>query len=325
MKNWQKSLKQVITDPKALIKLLKLDLALLPEAEAAAKLFPLRVPREFIKRIKKGDLNDPLLRQILPLGVELEAVKGFVPDPLGEKSVNPVPGLLHKYHGRVLLTVAGACGVNCRYCFRREFPYQANNPGTKGWEQTLDYIKNDPTINEVIFSGGDPLVATDHYLATLTKKIAKIPQVKTLRIHTRMPIVIPERINAEFIKWISGTRLHPVIVVHCNHANEINDDVRKAMKRLNKANILVLNQAVLLKDVNDSVEILIELSEKLFEMQVLPYYLHMLDKVSGSAHFEIEERVAKQLIWQMQLRLPGYLVPTLVREEAGAKTKLRVV
>ncbi len=324
LKSWQIALKNIITDPAELIKLLELDPGLLPAAQAAAKLFPLRAPRGFVARMQKGDSQDPLLQQVLPLGAELIEVPGFTVDPLQEKKANPIPGLLHKYHGRVLLTVVGNCAINCRYCFRREFPYSENNPGNKGWEQVLNYIAADQTITEVIFSGGDPLVAPDEHLAQLSRKIAAIPHVKTLRIHSRLPIVLPERINKEFMDWFSGLSLRPVLVVHCNHPQEIDSDVRSALSDLKQAGITLLNQAVLLKKINNNVSTLVELSEALFDVGVLPYYLHMLDKVQGVAHFEVAEDKARELLWGVTQRLPGYLVPKLVREVPGVSAKVPI-
>jgi len=323
--NWQHALKLAISDPQELLNILELDIGLLPAAQQAAKLFSLRVPRGFVARIEKGNINDPLLRQILPLGAELEEVEGFVEDPLQEQTSNLMSGLLHKYNARVLLTVTGACGVNCRYCFRRHFPYTENNPGTQGWEQALNYIAADSTIKEIILSGGDPLVAPDTYLANLVQKIATIPHVKTLRIHTRMPIVLPERVTQELLNWFTGSRLKPVMVVHCNHANEIDKAVAQAMLSLHKAGVTLLNQAVLLKTVNDSVDSLVKLSQALFEVSVLPYYLHLLDKTRGTAHFEVDESTAKQLVRGMAQQLPGYLVPKLAREEPGAGAKHFIV
>lgn len=320
--NWQSSLTNAITDPKILLEKLDLDLALLPAAQRAAKLFPLRVPQSFVAKIQKGNPTDPLLQQILPLAVELDEVEGFDIDPLQEKKSNPIPGLLHKYHGRVLLTVTGVCGINCRFCFRREFPYVENNPGSFGWEEVISYIKADTSIQEVIFSGGDPLMANDTILEKLTQKISAIPHVRTLRIHTRMPLVIPERITPELIAWFTGSRLKPVMVIHCNHPQEIDNQVITTLQHLSSKGVILLNQAVLLKGVNDTSEVLCQLSARLFEAGILPYYLHLLDKVRGTAHFEVEEGRARQLINEMTYSLPGYLVPKLVREEPGAKSKV---
>ncbi len=322
--DWQTALMNAVTDPKELFNLLDLDLQLLDAANLAAKHFPLKVPRSFINRMQKNNFNDPLLRQVLPLSAELVTKPGYVADPLGEARVNPIPGLLHKYHGRVLLTLTGTCGINCRYCFRREFPYEKNNPGTAGWNEALHYIAEDPSITEVILSGGDPLVTSDVMLKTLTEKLAAIPHLRRLRIHSRMPIVLPERITPEFIEILSQSRLKSVLVVHCNHPQEINTEVIEAMKELAKSGIILLNQSVLLKDVNDDAEILIALSETLFQAGILPYYLHVLDKVQGAAHFDLKLSLARQLHQTMVQRLPGYLVPKLVCEQPGAPAKLAI-
>ncbi len=322
--HWQTALSTAITDPKELLELLHLDLALLPAAQQAAKLFPLRVPRGFVARMQKRDVSDPLLRQVLPLHLEFDEIEGYEKDPLQENKVNPLPGLLHKFQGRVLLTVTGACAINCRYCFRREFPYQQNNPGTAGWEKVLAYIAADSAISEVILSGGDPLVAGDTFLAKLVEKLAAIAHVKILRIHSRLPIVLPERMTVEFLEWFTATRLQPVLVVHCNHPNEVDDNVLAALQKMRQQGVTLLNQAVLLKGVNDSVAILTQLSQKLFSAGVLPYYLHLLDKTRGTAHFDIDEASAGKLLAGMMAQLPGYLVPKLVREVPGAASKIPV-
>jgi EF-P beta-lysylation protein EpmB len=320
--SWQTALIEAVTDPRELLEVLELDLSLLNQAKAAAALFPLKVPRGFIARMQKGNQSDPLLRQVLPLGDEHEVVAGFTPDALDEAKANPVPGLLHKYHGRVLFILAGACSIHCRYCFRRSFPYAKNNPGTAGWTQAFAYIAQDETITEVILSGGDPLVMNDDFLADFTQKLGEIPHLKRLRIHSRMPIVLPERITSEFITWFSRSRLKPILVTHCNHPQEINQSVIDAMKRLLKAGVTLLNQSVILKGVNDHAEILIHLSEALFSAGIMPYYLNLLDKVQGAAHFDMALKTAQALHWQMAQQLPGYLVPKLVAEQPGAPAKL---
>jgi EF-P beta-lysylation protein EpmB len=319
--DWQTALMNAVTEPKELLTLLQLEDELLKPANTAAKLFPLKVPHSFIARMEKKNIHDPLLRQVLPLGAELEQIAGFSADPLQEATFNPVKGLLHKYHGRVLLTYVATCAINCRYCFRREFPYKKNNPGSLGWNEALDYIACDPSINEVILSGGDPLVANDNQLKSLIEKLALIPHVTRLRIHSRMPVVLPERITPEFIAALTATRLKPVMVIHCNHPQEINHDVKLAMQQLTEAGILLLNQSVLLKGVNDQAEILIALSEALFAAGVQPYYLHVLDKVRGTAHFDLNRQTAIELYQAMRQRLPGYLVPKLVSEQPGALSK----
>ena len=286
--------------------------------------FPLKVTESFVNRMTKGDVNDPLLLQVLPTRRELEAVPGYSNDPVAEHHYNPVPGLLHKYHGRVLLTITGGCAIHCRYCFRRHFPYGQNMVGRSGWQQWIDYIARDPTISEVIFSGGDPLIAKNDYLGDLISQLRQIPQLKRLRIHTRIPIVDPDRINQALIDCLSIKPRQLIVVLHSNHANELDHVVAGQLALFQQANITLFNQTVLLKGINDQVDTLIELSERLFEIGVLPYYLHVLDPVAGAAHFDIEPAQAKCLHKAMQARLPGYLVPKLVQEIPGhyAKTLL---
>lgn len=319
--SWQKALSNAVTDPAVLLEKLELDPALLPAAQHAAKLFPLRVPLNFLQKIEKGNLNDPLLRQILPVEMELHPVPGYESDPLQEKQSNPLPGMLHKYHGRALVMVSTACAINCRFCFRREFPYADNNPGSNGWDKILNYLKSEPSIKEVILSGGDPLAANDQHLKNLIDNLVEVQHIKTVRIHTRMPLVIPERITQELLAWLTETRLRPVLVIHCNHPNEMDSKFVESMNLLRARDVLLLNQAVLLKGVNDSVETLYQLSEALFAAGILPYYLHLLDKVRGTAHFNVEESTARQLMAELTKKLPGYLVPKLVKEEPGRPSK----
>jgi EF-P beta-lysylation protein EpmB len=319
--SWQEALSDLVTDPRELMTLLELNPALLEEMEAAARLFPLKVTRDFVVRMEKGNPNDPLLQQILPLGKECDILPGYATDPLQEAKANPVPGLLHKYESRVLVTLTNACGVNCRFCFRRHFPYGDNNPGRPGFEKIVSYIASDPAINEVILSGGDPLSVSDKLLAHFSSEIASIPHVTRLRIHSRMPVVLPTRITDEFLAWASSVRLNIILVIHSNHPNEINADVRSAMKRLQEAGVTLLNQSVLLKGINDNANTLIRLSEILFEAGILPYYLHVLDKVQGAAHFDLPLEKAKQLHAEITKQLPGYLVPRLVREDPYQQAK----
>lgn len=318
---WQEAMADLITDPRELIDLLKLDHGLLEEAQTAARLFPLRVPRGFVERMEKGNPRDPLLLQVLPLGAELASAKGYVSDPVGDQAVNPVPGLLHKYAGRVLVMLTGACAVHCRYCFRREFPYEDNIPGRQGWDKMLAYIQSDETISEVILSGGDPLAVSDALLRQFTDRLKQIAHVKRLRIHTRVPIVLPERITDEFMQWARDLNLQLVIVMHANHARELSPDVIAMLKRLDAAGVTLLNQTVLLKGINDNVKDLAVLSEVLFAAKVLPYYLHALDKVSGSAHFDLDLTEARSLHAELMQVLPGYLVPRLVSEISGELSK----
>ncbi|MFA0811415.1 EF-P beta-lysylation protein EpmB [Microbulbifer epialgicus] len=320
-RRWQDELADLVTDPDELIRLLQLDPAQLPQALSASKQFTLRVPRPFIKRMRHSDPADPILLQVLPGAAELETVEGFSADPLKEAEANPLPGIVHKYHGRLLFITAGQCAVNCRYCFRREFPYGDNHLNRNQWLAALDYVRVHTDLREVILSGGDPLVVSDRQLTWLSGELAQIAHLDKLRIHSRLPIVTPSRITDELLSWFAGSRLKPVLVLHCNHANEIDNEVRASLASLREAGVTLLNQTVLLKGVNDSCEALEKLSETLFAAGVLPYYLHQLDKVNGAAHFEVNDAVALALIEQLRHRLPGYLVPKLVREIPGALSK----
>ncbi|MFZ5654351.1 MAG: EF-P beta-lysylation protein EpmB [Pseudomonadota bacterium] len=312
--DWQTELARAIRDPLELAQLLDLDPAALGMAPAAAAQFPLRVPRPYLARMRRGDPADPLLLQVLPGIRELADAPGYVADPLREREANPVPGLIHKYHGRVLLLASPACAVHCRYCFRRHFDYAANTPGRRQWQPALDYIRRQPSIAEVIYSGGDPLAAGDGLLAWLTAQVAAIPHVRRLRIHTRLPVVIPARVDARLLAWLGDTGLQCSVVLHINHANEIDAEVAAAVGRLRGTGALLLNQSVLLQGINDSVDRLAALSEGLFSIGVLPYYLHLLDRVQGAAHFAVTRVQAVALHRALLARLPGYLAPRLVEE-----------
>ncbi len=318
---WQRALAQAIQDPRELLTLLQLDQQLPVARDPAARQFPMRVPRGFAARMQVGDPHDPLLRQVLPLDEEGRIVPGFSADPLEELEAMPVPGLLHKYAGRVLLTLTGACAVHCRYCFRRHFPYTEANPSPNQWDAALDYIRARPDIHEVLLSGGDPLSLSDRRLASLAQQLDAIPHLQRLRIHTRLPVVLPERIDASLLAWLEASRLTPVMVIHANHAREIDADVTAGMAALRQQGVQLLNQAVLLRGINDSVPALTALSETLIAAGVLPYYLHLLDPVAGAAHFEVPEPEARQLLQALQDQLPGYLVPRLAREEPAATSK----
>jgi EF-P beta-lysylation protein EpmB len=318
---WQQELACAISDPAELLAALHLDPAWLPAAQGAAQLFPLRVPRGFVARMRRGDPRDPLLRQVLPLAEEHLAAPGFSTDPVGDLAAMASPGVLHKYQGRVLLTATGACAVHCRYCFRRHFPYTESSAGTDHWQAALDYLAQEPSLREVILSGGDPLTLSERRLAEFIRAAAGIAHLERLRIHTRLPVVLPERITPELVRTLSSTRLSTVVVIHANHANEIDDAVIDALAPMRAAGVTLLNQSVLLRDVNDSAGALVALSETLFAAGVLPYYLHLLDRVQGAAHFEVPEDEARVLMQQLTSRLPGYLVPRLVREIAGAPAK----
>lgn len=319
---WQTELAAAVTDPAELLALLGLGTSLLPAARAAAEGFPLRVPRGFIARMGRNDPHDPLLRQVLPLGEEQQSPADYTRDPVGDLAAQTAPGVLHKYAGRVLLTATGACAVHCRYCFRRHFPYAEANAAADHWHAALTHIAADSSISEVILSGGDPLVLSDRRLAEFTQALAAIPHVRRLRIHTRLPVVLPTRVNAELLDWLAGPRFLTVLVIHANHAQEINGEVVDACARLRARGITLLNQSVLLRGVNDSDDALTRLSEALFAAGVLPYYLHLLDRVQGAAHFAVEADVARVIMQQLNARLPGYLVPRLVREVAGAPGKV---
>lgn len=319
-KDWQNALKTVITSPDELILLLNLPESMRDGLVAASEQFGLKVPRTLLGRIQQGNPNDPVLRQFLPQAEELRTVEGFVDTPLEEEKYNPHPGLLHKYKGRVLLITTSHCAVHCRYCFRRQFDYEDNIPGKAGLEPALDYIRHDSSIEEVILSGGDPLNLSDGHLHWLLTVLSRIAHVKTIRFHTRTAIVVPSRITLEFLNILDTSRFQFVFVVHTNHAQEIDDHVHIAMGRLRQKGLL-LNQAVLLAGINDTAETQIALCRRLIEIGVLPYYLHLLDKVAGAHHFECDEPRAKAIIATMQRTLPGYAMPRLVREIAGAPGK----
>ncbi|MEJ2766733.1 EF-P beta-lysylation protein EpmB [Photobacterium sp. MCCC 1A19761] len=318
--NWLNDLANAISDPFQLLTTLKIDPAPWEKGLAARKLFALRVPLSFVERMEIGNPYDPLLRQVLPLEEEFEVHDGYSHDPLEEQD-NAIPGLLHKYKNRVLLITKGGCAVNCRYCFRRHFPYQDNQGGKRNWQVALDYVAAQPEINEVILSGGDPLMAKDSELRWLVEHISQIPHIKRLRIHTRLPVVLPSRITDELCELLQHSRLQTILVTHINHANELNDELRLAMAKLKQARVTLLNQSVLLKGINDSVGALVQLSEALFDAGILPYYLHVLDKVQGAAHFMVDDTRARQLMAGLLEQVSGYLVPKLTREIGGRRSK----
>lgn len=324
--SWQKQLAHAFVSPEALLDFLQIDGKQLKIShQKAHQTFKTRVPHSFAARMKPGDLEDPLLKQVLPTEAEMIFQPGFTADPLAETEANKVPGILHKYHGRALLMLGSTCAVNCRYCFRRHFAYEDNTLHSQNLEYALNYLKNDPSIQEVILSGGDPLVVKDEYLAAVVAKLAAIVHVKRLRIHSRLPIVLPARITDSLVKVLTSTRLQTVMVVHCNHGNELNAEVKQAIDLLHQAHIPVLNQAVLLKTINDSLDVQVALSERLFELKILPYYLHLLDPVAGAAHFQISPEAALALYRKMQARLPGYLLPRLSQEVPGFTSKQLLV
>lgn len=320
--NWQSQLSDLITDPFELLDQLEIcSDALLSGAILASKSFKLRVPRAFVGKMRKGDPLDPLLLQVLPHHLELEEHPEFVTDPLGEEAANQLPGVLHKYQSRFLLTLTGACAVHCRYCFRRHFPYQENLPKQDDWPQIKTYIEQNPYINEVILSGGDPLTLSNRKLKLWIERLESLQQVKILRIHSRVPVVIPQRLDNELLEILKSTRLRIIVVIHANHAAELDDQTCAYLEKLSQHGITALNQAVLLKGVNDDAQTLIELSQRLFDARVMPYYLHVLDKVKGAQHFDLSGSKIDEIYHDILAGLPGYLVPKLVREIAGEKNK----
>nr|WP_156801485.1 EF-P beta-lysylation protein EpmB [Psychromonas sp. CNPT3] len=318
--SWQKELANAIKNPQQLLELLDLNPEMFALSEPARKNFPMLVPLPFIKKMKKGDINDPLLRQVLPITDEDKQVEGYSIDPLLEHD-NSIQGVLHKYKSRILLVLKSGCAVNCRYCFRRHFPYQDNNLNKKQLAEVILYLKAHPDVNEVILSGGDPLMSKDDFLDYVINELQQLKQLKRLRIHTRLPVVIPQRVTDRLCEILKATRLQVVFVVHINHAHEIDKAFKIAMLKLHHAGIQLLNQSVLLRGVNDNAEALVALSEALFDAHILPYYLFLLDKVQGAQHFDLEEQKAKALLLEISAALPGYLVPRLSREIAGEKSK----
>jgi len=314
---WQQALKDAIRDPAVLCQELELPLEL--ASRAAAQDFPLFAPRSYVARMQKGNPRDPLLLQVLPLDEETRERHDFSVDPVGDAAASLQPGLLHKYAGRVLMVTTGACAVHCRYCFRRHFPYADSPRSVEAWQPAIEQIAADCSIHEVILSGGDPLTLVDRTLSQLAEQIAAIPHVRRLRVHTRLPLMIPERVTPELLAWLTGTRLATVVVIHANHAAEL---AGTAVRRLVQAGIPVLNQAVLLRGVNDTVEAQAELSERLIDLGVIPYYLHQLDRVQGAAHFEVPISEGLALMEQLRQRLPGYAIPRYVQEIAGEPYKV---
>jgi len=319
---WQTEMADAISRPDELVAALGLDRGLLAPAHAAATGFRLRVPRSYVARMRAGDPADPLLKQVLPVAGELEDVADYVSDPLGEHAALRAPGLLQKYRGRALLIATSACAVHCRYCFRRDFPYSEQSDEAPRWDTALAQIARDSSLEEVILSGGDPLSLSDARLASLTDALGAIGHLQRLRVHTRQPVVLPSRVDDGLLGWLRSVRLPMTFVLHANHPNEIDAEVRSACAKLRAAGVTLLNQSVLLRGVNDNVDVLAELSRRLFDAGVLPYYLHVLDRVRGAAHFDVPDAEARVLAGQLAARLSGYLVPRLVREVYGAPAKV---
>lgn len=283
--------------------------------------FAFRMTESLRAQVDPADPNDPILRQFWPDPEEMVPAPGFTTDAVGDQAAMPVPGLLHKYPGRVLLTTTSVCAVHCRYCFRRHFPYRMAVASRQNWQDVVGYIQSHPEVHEVILSGGDPLSLSTDKLGSLTDQLQQIDHVRTLRIHSRTPVVLPDRITADFIDWLKSIKLLKIMVLHVNHAKELSTTARSALTRITGAECQLLNQAVLLKGINDSLKAQCDLSQHLVESGVLPYYLHLLDRVEGTAHFEVDEARAIELITAMRQTLPGYLVPRLARETAGEPSK----
>ncbi len=318
--NWRRQWRDAITDGRELLQLLGLD-HLAPRLPAADAGFSLRVPRPFAGRMRHGDPQDPLLLQVLPQLAEEASVPGFGVDAVEDLNARAAHGVLHKYQGRALLIASGTCAVNCRYCFRRHFPYGAEIAAAARWRDALAYVREHPELHELILSGGDPLALSTAKLEELTDGLHDTPHIHTLRLHTRLPVVLPDRIDTRLLDWLARLPLRTVVVLHANHPNELDAEVAAACARLRAAGVTLLNQSVLLCGINDSIEALTGLSQRLFDIGVLPYYLHQLDRVTGTAHFEVDDTRALALEQQMRDRLPGYLVPKLVREVAGDAAK----
>lgn len=321
-RTWQQELAEAITTPDELAAALGLSPGDLAAAQEASRSFRLRVPRSFVARMRPGDPRDPLLRQVLPAAAELAGEAGYVTDPIGESAALRTPDLLQKYRGRALLITTQACAVHCRYCFRREFPYAEQSGDAPRWSEALAQIAADPSLEEIILSGGDPLSLSNARLESLTRALGAIPHVRRIRVHTRQPVVLPSRVDEGLLHWLRTGVPAMVLVLHVNHPNELDAELAAACAKLRSTGTTLLNQSVLLAGVNDDAEVLSELSRRLFDAGVLPYYLHALDRVRGAAHFAVPDERARSLAGQLAARLPGYLVPRLVREVPGAPAKV---
>jgi EF-P beta-lysylation protein EpmB len=321
---WQQELADSIRDVDRLCDLLGLPTAFREQARAAARSFSLLVPRNFVARMQPGDPDDPLLRQVLPLAEELQPVTGFGTDAVGDDAAQRVPGLLQKYAGRALLITTGACAVHCRYCFRRHYPYEAAPRRLEDWAPAFSVLEQDASVREVLLSGGDPLTLPDDRLSQLVDRLEAIPHLQRLRIHTRLPIVLPSRVTSGLIARLQASRLTVFMVLHANHAQELTGDCAAAVRTIVRSGLPTLNQAVLLRGVNDGVDAQVDLNERLIDLGVIPYYLHQLDRVAGAAHFEVAATAGLDLIAALRARLPGYAVPQYVQEIAGEPHKTPV-
>jgi len=318
---WQNALSAAIREPDRLVDRLHLPESYRSAAQTASQIFPLLVTESYLQKMEPGNPQDPLLLQVLPLGMEQETNPDFQVDAVGDTDARRAAGLLHKYRGRALLITTGLCAIHCRYCFRKHYPYRDEPSKLSDWEPAFRVLHSDRTIQELILSGGDPLMLTDSRLCELIESISQIPHIKRLRIHSRLPVVLPERITNDLLYMLQKTRLNTIFVIHANHAHELVDDVATAILNMKQSGLVLLNQAVLLRRINDSAQTLIALSERLLELGVLPYYLHQLDRVTGTAHFEVPITRGKAIISQMKGQLPGYAVPRYVQELAGEPGK----
>lgn len=323
-KNWRQVLSESVREPKTLLLRLGLNENDVPHVDLNNP-FATLVPEPFIGQMRYGDAYDPLLRQVLPLRVEQNEISGFSQDPLGEREANVGAGVVHKYHGRLLLMLASGCAINCRYCFRRHFPYSENRLSKENWQKALSYIQKNTDLSEVILSGGEPLLVADERLEKLIQELENISHIKRLRIHTRLPVVIPQRLTSKLKRVLDSSRFGVTVVLHCNHQNEISQQLEAKLLEFKNSGITLLNQSVLLQGVNDNEQALVDLSERLFTVGVLPYYLHLLDSVKGAAHFSVKDEAALMIYENLQKRLPGYLVPKLVREQAGEAQKTLLI
>jgi EF-P beta-lysylation protein EpmB len=323
-KSWQHEMGEAFTKLDELLSFLRLDINDLSNYNKAHQTFPLLVSRSYAERMTKSDPNDSLLRQVLPSPAELITHPDYTRDPVGDQQASVIPGLIHKYHGRILIVTTGACAIHCRYCFRRAFPYSDNSANPSQTESIMRYLRDNTDIQEVIFSGGDPLMMNDQRLANYFKQLTEIKHIKRIRIHSRLPIVLPSRITDDLLSLFDSLPQQLILVVHTNHAQELSSDVEHALSKLRQVIPHLFNQTVLLKGVNDNANTLIKLSHRLFDQHVIPYYLHTLDKIEGAQHFDIPLEEAFELYKKLQSALPGYLVPKLVKEEAGKPHKTQL-
>lgn len=319
--SWQSEIAHAFRNPQDLLKFLGIDE---DRSLSREQPFPFLVTEAFARRMIKGNPSDPLLLQVLPRVQETDLREGYSSDPVGDLRATLAPGLIQKYRHRALIITTGACAIHCRYCFRRDFPYQEKQSTRSRWSSQLDILREDPSIEEVILSGGDPLMLSNERIAEILEDLSQIPHIERIRIHSRMPVVLPSRIDAGLIEIVRSYYGKTVMVIHSNHPNELDESVAFALKQLRTADVMLLNQSVLLRGINDQEDILVRLSKRLHSMHVLPYYLHALDRATGTAHFEVPLAEAKALMKRMGNGLPGYLVPKFVQEIAGEPSKTLV-